>query len=102
MTDVMSFSIIPADVLLTIFVPDMTNHTTIARMSLDVLVDFHLWCRRVRIVLSDIRRLRFFAYIDETPVLRATKSHIVCITGLPIPFWSYVRPNSLFCRFDVD
>jgi hypothetical protein len=98
----MSLATIPSDVLPKILFPDAPFREATAEMSLHRMIDLHVWRRHAQVVMSDLRRLRFFAYTG--PVLRSATPHGRARDELqdPIPFWSYHQPTHLYCRCDID
>jgi hypothetical protein len=80
---------LPADVQRAIFFPDATYRAFAP--STVAMLDFHVWCRRIEAVLSDVRRLRFFASTDGT-TLRVSKSHAIVRHELKLPthYWRHV------------
>jgi hypothetical protein len=87
---------IPSDVLATILFPEVPLHSATVEMSLHRMTALHAWRRRMRDVMYDLRRMRFFAYTSGH-VLRSTKlTHAPC----PIPYWSYNQP--MHSRYDTE
>ncbi len=92
---------IPSDVLATILFPEVPLHSATVEMSLHRMTALHAWRRRMRDVLCDLRRTRFFAYTSG-PVLRSAKlTHARSdYSPYPIPYWSYNQP--MHSRYDTE
>ncbi len=76
---------LPADLLLAIFVPDSTRLAIcVAHTSLLTMIDLHVWQRRMQMVASDVRRLRFRASSDGT-TLTVAKTHAIVRHHLRLP-----------------
>ncbi len=88
---------LPSDVLATILFPEVPLHSATVEMSLHRMTALHAWRRRMRDVLYDLRRMRFFAYTSG-PVLRSSK--LTHVRPHPIPYWSYHQP--MHSRYDTE
>ena len=96
----MSLASLPPDVLATIFFPEVPLHSAAVEMSLHRMTGLHAWRRRMRDVMCDLMRMRFFAYTSG-PVLRSPKLTHTRNGDLPypIPYWSYHQP--MHSRYDT-
>jgi hypothetical protein len=98
---------IPSDVLSLILFPEVSLHSATVEMPLHRMIDLHVWRQRTQAVLSDLRRLRFFAYTNG-PVLRATttttpRTHVFDDDlPRPIPYWSSPPSTHLHGRYDTE
>jgi hypothetical protein len=82
---------IPSDVLATILFPEVPLHSATVEMSLHRMTALHAWRRRMRDVLYDLRRMRFFAYTSG-PRLTLNQTHARAQRLLPIPHSVLVLP----------
>lgn len=100
-TPMSTLASLPSDVLATIFFPEVPLRSAALEMSLHCMTGLHVWYRRMRDVMYDLMRMRFFAYTSG-PVLRSPKLTHMRDDGLPypIPYWSYHQP--MHSRYDTE